>query len=234
MIKPAWARKGPMSLLYRVVLFCAWCYFKLLYRHQIYGLEHFSPVAAIIASNHTSFYDPPILSLSWPEEVHFLARETLFKNKVFGGLIRKLNAHPVSRDPGDVAVFKLICNLLNEGKKVILFPEGTRSATDKLGALKPGIAMLVARSNSSVIPAYIHGSASIWGKGRSLPKLFGKTACVFGSPLLWSEFAHLSKKEGQKALTEKLATSIEALRAWYESGAKGTPPLKKRETMRSR
>jgi 1-acyl-sn-glycerol-3-phosphate acyltransferase len=206
------------------VLFLAWSYFKILYRHKIYGLEHFYPHSAIIASNHVSFYDPPVLSISWPEEVHFLARESLFKNKIFGGFIRKLNAHPVSGDAGDIGVFKLICSLLNEGKKVILFPEGKRSSDNQLAQLKPGIAMLVARANSAVIPAYIHGTFNLWNRFRKLPKLWGKTACVYGTPILWSHFSHLDKREAQKALTDKLAASIEALRAWYENGAKGTPP----------
>lgn len=224
-MKPAWARKIPMSWLYRSVLCFAWCFFKVFYRHKIYGLEHYYKDAAIIAGNHSSFYDPPILSISWPDEVHFLAREGLFKNPFFGGLIRKLNAHPVSGDASDIGVFKLVCSLLAEGKKIILFPEGKRGDTDALDILKPGIAMLVSRSKSAVVPAYIHGSFSAWNRFRKLPKFFGqRTACVFGSPILWAQFAHLDKKEGQKALTEKLAESINALRAWYENGAKGTPP----------
>ncbi len=223
-MKPAWARKIPMSWLYRAVLFSAWCFFKLFYRHKIYGHEHFYKDAAIIAGNHSSFYDPPILAISWPEEVHFLARESLFKNRFFGGLIRKLNAHPVSGDPSDIGVFKLICGLLADGKKIILFPEGKRGDTDQLQELKPGIAMLVSRSKSAVIPAYIHGTFSIFSHFRKFPKLWGHTACVYGTPILWSQFAHLDKKEAQKALTEKLSESINALRAWYESGAKGSPP----------
>ncbi len=223
-MKPAWAQKKSISWLYRVVLFSAWCFFKIFYRHKVYGLEHFYKDAAIIAGNHSSFYDPPLLSISWPEEVHFLAREGLFKNSFFGGMIRKLNAHPVSGDASDIGVFKLICRLLAEGKKIILFPEGKRGNTDQLGELKPGIAMLVSRSKSAVIPAYIHGGFSIWNRSQKLPKPWGRTACVFGTPILWSQFAHLEKREAQQALTEKLAESINALRAWYEKGAKGTPP----------
>lgn len=224
-MKPAWARKIPMSWLYRIVLFFAWCFFKVFYRHKIYGLEHYYKDAAIIAGNHSSFYDPPILSISWPDEVHFLAREGLFKNPFFGGFIRKLNAHPVSGDASDIGVFKLVCSLLAEGKKIILFPEGKRGNTDALDTLKPGIAMLVSRSKSAVVPAYIHGSFSAWNRFHKLPKFFGhRTACVFGTPILWAQFSHLDKKEAQKALTEKLSQSINALRAWYENGAKGTPP----------
>ncbi len=223
-MKPAWARKLPMSFLYRSVLFFAWCYFKVLYRHKVYGRENFYEGAAIIAANHSSFYDPPILAISWPEEVHFLAREGLFKNPLFGGFIRKLNAHPVSGDASDIGVFKLVCSLLAQGKKIILFPEGKRGDNEDLDALKQGIAMLVSRSKSAVVPAYIFGTFSIWSRFRKLPKFWGKTVCVYGSPILWSEFAHLEKKEAQKALTEKLAKSINDLRTWYERGAKGTPP----------
>ncbi len=223
-MNPAWARKIPMTYLYRAVLFFAWCFFKIFYRHKVYGLEHFYGKAAIIASNHSSNLDPPILAISWPEEVHFLAREGLFKNAVFGWLIRKLNSHPVSGDAGDVVVFKLICSLLNEGKKIILFPEGTRGWKDELGVLKPGIAMLVSRSKTAVVPAYVHGTFKIWNRKRKFPRLWGKTACVFGSPILWEQFAHLEKREAQTALTVKLAASIRALRSWYEKGARGIPP----------
>lgn len=223
-MKPAWARNISMTWLYRAVLFLAWCFFKVFYRYRVYGHEHFYSNAAIIASNHTSYYDPPILAISWPEEVHFLAREGLFKNPLFGGLIRKLNSHPVSGDAGDVVVFKLICKLLNEGKKIILFPEGKRNFKDELGVLKPGIAMLVARTKSAVVPAYVYGTFSIWNRKNKFPKLWGKTACVFGSPILWEQFSHLEKKEAQIALTAKLAKSINALRQWYESGAQGIPP----------
>lgn len=223
-MKPAWARSLSMTWLYRAVLFLTWCFFKLLYRHRVYGQEHFYAEAAIIASNHSSFYDPPILAISWPEEVHFLARGTLFNHRLLGPLISKLNAHPVSGEVGDIGVFKLICSLLAQGEKIILFPEGTRGNEDLLQELKSGIAMLASRSGCAVIPAYIHGSFKIWNRFHKFPKLWGKTACVYGSPLLWSTFAHLDKKEAQKALTAKLAESINALKAWYESGAEGTPP----------
>jgi len=223
-MKPAWARKIPMTWLYRVVLFLAWGFFKVLYRHKVHGLEHYYSKAAIIASNHCSNYDPPILAISWPEEVHFLAREGLFKNPLFGGFIRRLNAHPVSGDAGDIVVFKLICHLLNEGKKIILFPEGTRGMKEELAPLKPGIAMLVSRTKTAVVPTYIHGTLKLWNRQRKFPKLWGKTACVFGTPILWEQFAHLDKREAQNALTAKLAEAISDLRAWYENGARGTPP----------
>ena len=225
MMKPAWLQTKPLSFLYRMILFLTWCFFKIFYRLRIYGLEHFYDQAAIIAGNHASFFDPPILAISWPQEVHFLAREGLFKNRLFGGLIRSLNAHPVSGDAGDIAVFKTVCKLLDEGKKIILFPEGTRCSVDALEVpLKPGIALLVSRTNTAVVPAYIHGTFQIWGKKRAFPKLWGKTVCVFGSPLKWSDFAHLDKKEAQRLFLDRLAIRMNELRKWYLDGAIGSPP----------
>src|SRR5579872_4086840 len=101
---------------YQTILTGAKIFFKVLYRHQVYGREHTHRGAAIIAGNHTSFYDPPILAISWPEEVHFLARETLFDFPLFGALIRALNTHPVSGDASDIKVFKTICAQLKEEK----------------------------------------------------------------------------------------------------------------------
>lgn len=224
-MKPVWARSNPrMTLLYRIVLFLAYCFFKLLYRHRVYGHEHFYAGAALIAANHVSFYDPPLLSLSWPQEVHFLARRSLFKNPLFGWLIRNLNTHPLSGGASNAGVFKAVLQLLSHGNKVVLFPEGKRSFTGELQAFKPGFSLLVARSHTAVIPAYIHGSFSIWGRGRAFPKLWGKTACVFGTPLLWSDLMHLGSEKGQAELSRRLAAAIEALRKWYEEGARGTPP----------
>lgn len=224
-MKPAWLiRSKGMNFLYRFVLSLAWCYCKICYRNRVFGHEHFFKGGAIIASNHTSFLDPILLSISWPEEVQFLARESLFKIPGFGAFIRALNAHPVSGDTSDVAVFRIIVGLIKKGKKVILFPEGTRSQDNQLGIIKPGIGLLLSRTNAAIIPAYIHGSYNIWNRSRKLPKLWGKTACVFGSPIQYSTFAHLEKKEAQNAIADALSNAILSLRSWYEAGAKGNPP----------
>jgi cytidylate kinase len=212
------------NLLYRTILNLAKGFFKLLYRHRVYGQEHFLPGGAIIAANHASFFDPPIAAISSLEEVHFLAKESLFKIPLFGSLIRALNSHPVRGDAGDVAVFKQICALLKDGKKVILFPEGTRVEKDALEEIKPGVALLISRTGAFIQPLYIHGTYQVWNRFHKLPKLFGKTASVFGSPIFYESFAHLERREAQEAISQKLTETFTALRAWYETGAKGSPP----------
>jgi 1-acyl-sn-glycerol-3-phosphate acyltransferase len=223
MLRPGFLQHH-MAFFYRFILFIAWLIFKIFYRIKAYGLEHFYRGPGIIASNHVSYFDPEILAVCWPEEVHFLAKRPLFENPIFGWFIRSLNAHPITGEPGDITVFKEILELLKQRKKIILFPEGSRAETDELAPLKPGIGLLIMRSQSAVIPAYIHGALKVWPPTQKLPKLFGKIVCVFGTPLRYEHFSHLDKKEAQKAITEALEKSILALKKWYLDGAKGTPP----------
>lgn len=113
--------KTKVDLFYRIMNFISWVLFKLFYRVKIYGQDHFAKGAAIIAANHASFLDPPLLGLASPEEVHYLAKQSLFRIPVFGFIIKKINSHPLKGDVGDVAVFKTILTLLQEGKKLFYF-----------------------------------------------------------------------------------------------------------------
>jgi cytidylate kinase len=211
-----------MKLAYNIVYSLARFFFKICFRLRIYGLEHFRPGAAIIASNHASNYDPPVLSISCPEEVHFLAKESLFNIPLLGRLIRVLNSHPVTRGSSDAQTFKMIVSLLTEGKKLILFPEGARSETGELLPLERGMAFLVHKAKCRVIPAYIHGSHEAWPVGQKVPKFFGRMTVVFGSAIEWDEMS--DKKEAQKRITDLTEQAIRSLKSWLENGAIGTPP----------
>lgn len=204
-----------MKVIYAFFYFTARTMFRLFYRHRVYGLENFIPGAAIIAPNHASYLDPPIVSTSCPEEVHFLARKSLFKS-LLGTLISNLNAHPVSGSVQDLGSLKLICQLLNEGKKVIIFPEGTRSSNGELIEIKPGIGMLAMRAMSPIIPVYVHGTYEAWGKKRKFPKIFARTACLFGKPIYCEDFSHLDKKTAQVEIAKAVAQSIQELKMKYE------------------
>lgn len=199
-------------------------YFQLFHRHRIYGLEHFIEGKAIIAPNHASFLDPPIISLSWPEEIAFLARKSLFDKFLLGTMISHLNAYPVAGTQQDLASIKLICQLLKQNQKVVIFPEGLRSADGCMNEVKSGIGMLALRCQCPVIPTYIAGSYAIWNRHRLFPKIWGKTACVFGSPISITQFDQLEKKAAQEAIAGKVKEGIISLKAWYDQGAQGIPP----------
>jgi len=222
-MKPAWA-KLRIPFLYRICLFIAWTYFKLFFRLKIYGHVHYVRGKGIIAPNHASYLDPPVVSVSWPDEVQFLAKEALFKSFLFGHLIRALNSHPVRGTASDIAVFKLIHKLLEEGKKVIVFPEGGRTQNGNLQPIKHGISLLAAKSGAPVIPTYIEGAFAAWPPGRKFPKICGKLTVVFGSPIYFEEFAHLQKKEAHQALADRLQEKLASLKQWLDEGAQGSPP----------
>ena len=196
--------------------------FHLLYRHKTYGIEHFPEGGAIIAPNHASFWDPPMVAVSAPHEVSFLARSTLF-GPFLGPFLRRLKTFP-AKGAESLDSIKMICSLLKEGKKVVIFPEGHRTEDGHLGPFKSGVAMLALRAQCPIIPAYIEGTYSIWDRWHRLPRLFGRTACVFGTPISCEPYLKMPKREAQEAMALAVRQSIEALEAWYNTGAQGSPP----------
>lgn len=213
-----------MKLFYSCVRVVFKGYFKLFHCHKTYGLEHFIKGRAIIAPNHASFLDPPIISLSWPEEISFLARKSLFDRFLLGSLISRLNAYPVSGTHQDRASIKLICQLLENDQKVVIFPEGIRSSDGSIAEVKSGVSMIALRCDCPIIPAYIVGSYDIWSRHSLFPKIGGRTACVFGSPIKVGEYGHLDKKAAQEAIANQVKQAIMSLKSWYEHGAQGIPP----------
>ena len=191
-------------------------FFKLVYKHKVYFADgHFTcKGGAILASNHASFYDPPLVAISWKEPIAFLARRTLFHNFLLRALITRLNAYPVSST--DLGSLKLACSLLEEGKKILIFPEGTRTKKGDIQHFRNGVTMLAERAQCPIIPIYVHGSFEAWPYKKRFPKFFGKkTACVFGKPIFLDQFAHMEKRERQQKITEHLQNEIMRLREWY-------------------
>lgn len=190
-------------------------YFKVFHRLRVYGIENIPAGQAILAPNHASNYDPILVGISCPEEIHFLAKEELFHGRFLRKLIRSLNAHPIAGKGQDLSSFKTISKLLTEGKKVVIFPEGSRTLTGELNPIKPGIGMLAQRQSCPIVPIYIHGTYSIWPVMRYFPKLWGKTAVVFGPPIDLKNFEHENKKIGQEAICKALAEELHNLKSWY-------------------
>lgn len=210
-----WTLRAPAeksTLFYRACKNIAYGLIKLLYRHRVTGMENVPKGSAILASNHISFLDPPIIGSSCPFPVHFFARASLFNGALLRFFISRLNTHPLQYGDHELAAMKLACQLLESGKKIILFPEGERSFNGQLNQLKPGAARIALRTNAPIVPIYLEGVFQVWPRTRTLPRLFGKTRCHFGKPLYPSNYAHLSKKEATEQLNQDLAEALCALR----------------------
>jgi cytidylate kinase len=213
-----------MKLFYRFILFLCRCWFKIFYRYRVFGLEHFQPGSALLAGNHVSFYDPIAVSIGCPEEIQFVAKESLFSIPLFGSLISRLNAHPISGKASDKATFRQILDLLKQGKKVLVFPEGSRSHSDTIGEILPGIGLFSFLTKSAILPVYVEGTFEVWNASRKLPKLFGKITCVFGSPILPFSFSGMQKKQAIAEMSERLLFSLKQLEDWVSKGCQGNPP----------
>lgn len=127
--------------------------YKLYYNFHIEGKENLTGrEGVIIASNHRSYADPVLLTMPMKKPVTYMAKEELFRNKLFAAFIRMLGAFPVKRGSGDMSVIDGCVDRLAQGKNVVIFPEGTRSKENKVRRGKNGVALIAARSGADVLP----------------------------------------------------------------------------------
>lgn len=161
--------------------------FFLLYNYRIIGLENVPKKGPYIAcGNHVSMVDPIFVGIALPHRMYFMAKAELFKNKLMGALMRGLGAFPIKRGEADIKSIKTSLKLLNSGKILALFPEGTRNKTGETVA-EPGIAMLSIKSKVPVVPVAIISSY----------KFFKRTNIVIGKPVELEEY------QGKKLLNEE-------------------------------
>jgi 1-acyl-sn-glycerol-3-phosphate acyltransferase/cytidylate kinase len=130
--------------------------FHIWFNFSIEGIEHIpQDRGIIIASNHRSFADPVVITIPCKRKLTYMARDTLFKNKIIAFFIRALGAFPVKRDAASTELFRTTDKILTSGKNLVIFPEGTRQYKNKVGAGKSGVAMVAAKSGADVIPCGI-------------------------------------------------------------------------------
>ncbi len=123
------------------------------------------PGPALIASNHVSFLDPPFVGQAFPEAIHYFARKTLFDHPLAGAILRSWQSIPIDRDKPDPGSLKTTIRLLRAGKKVLVFPEGTRSPDGKLQPAEAGTGLFIAKSGAPVLPVRIFGTYEAYPRG---------------------------------------------------------------------
>lgn len=163
--------------------------YEIFFRGEIAGLENLPARGGyIVASNHVSLLDPPIVGLYLPQQVAFFARKTLWKPGFASWWLDNVGTIPVDRDGGtDVAAIKRVLQTLRQGKVVILFPEGTRSKDGRLQPPKPGIGLLACRTGVPVVPARVFGSFDAFGRDGRL-HLGVPVSVQYGRPLEPAEY----------------------------------------------
>ncbi|KPL59761.1 lysophospholipid acyltransferase family protein [Rossellomorea vietnamensis] len=145
-----------------------------LYRIEVKGLEHFPKDGGVLlCTNHIDNLDPPVVGISAPRPVSFMAKEELFNVPVLGKLLPDLRAFPVKRGMSDREALRKGLKVLKQGDVLGLFPEGTRSKTGQIGKGLAGAGFFALRSEAYVVPCAIIGPY----------KPFRKLKVVFGAPI---------------------------------------------------
>jgi 1-acyl-sn-glycerol-3-phosphate acyltransferase len=197
----------------RWIYWLGWMSFGAAYRTlfglRIEGKEHLitsGPV--LVASNHQSFLDPPLIGNLYNEEMYFLARKTLFVG-MGKWLYPRWNAIPVDQDRPDMASLKTMVKLLHHGEKVLVFPEGERTESGALGKGQPGVGLIVAKAGVKVQPVRIRGAMDALPRGSGRIK-FARIVVTIGPAIDFSGEDYQGK-EGYQKIADRIMAEIAAL-----------------------
>ncbi|HLR11756.1 MAG TPA: lysophospholipid acyltransferase family protein [Sporosarcina sp.] len=171
-----------------------------LYRIQVIGKKNFPKEGGVLlCANHIDNLDPPVVGITAPRPVRFMAKEELFQMPVLKGLLPRLHAFPVKRGMSDRQAMRTALSVLKNGEVVGLFPEGTRSKTGELQKGLAGAGFFALRGNAVVMPCAIIGSY----------KPFRRLKVIYGKPLDMTPYRE--RKASAEEVTEVIMDEIRKL-----------------------
>lgn len=186
---------------------------RLVFRFRAFGRDNVprqGPV--LLAANHVSVLDPPVVGAGAPRPLHFMAKAELFGVPLLGGLIRSLNAYPVEREGADAGALRRALGLLEDGQALLVFPEGTRGSEGRLQSARAGAGMLAALSEAPVVPVYIQGTGRVLPRGASRPRR-ARISVWYGPPL---RFARTRGRGRYQEISDQIMAAIGRLKAEAE------------------
>lgn len=165
-----------MRFIHKIPLF----FFNSVYPYKIHGKENIPKGGAVFVCNHFRAIDCGFVADAYNSDIFFLAKNELFKNKLFGKIVKSFGAIPVDRDNPDIKTMMAALRVLKEGHKLVIFPEGTRnkSGTTDLQEIKGGSMIFAVKAKCPIVPMMLNGKA----------KAFRRTHLIIGEPFELSEF----------------------------------------------
>lgn len=192
---------------------------RLIYRPRVEGRANVPKTGPVIfASNHLSFIDSIAIPVAAPRPVHFLAKSSYFEGSGFSGWISRefftaIGAIPVQRGAGQAALDALDQQraLLEEGRAVALYPEGTRSLDGRLYKGRTGVAFLALQTGAPVVPVGLIGTDDVMPVGAKLPSITHRISVKFGEPLELSHHGPATSGKARRFATDEIMAAIHAL-----------------------
>jgi 1-acyl-sn-glycerol-3-phosphate acyltransferase len=206
-----------------LVYFLGWSVFRTVYtvyfRWRVYNAGRLPLQGGVIlASNHASFLDPPLIGSGVRRGINYLARENLFRFPIMGWVLRQWQVVPVDRDGGGGAGLKAILDRLLAGGAIILFPEGTRTRDGRLQPARSGIGLTVIKSTAPVVPVRVFGTFEAYGRHMRIPRPY-RVAVKYGEPMNFARLraeAKVCSKPRLKEIYQQVANEIMAAIAKLE------------------
>jgi 1-acyl-sn-glycerol-3-phosphate acyltransferase len=189
-------------MIYKVSRLICVAFLKIFFKIEIIGREKFPRKGPfILASNHISHLDPVAVGVGCPRPLHYLAKEELFKNKLFALLLKNLNVIPLKRPAGDLGAIRKALAALKRNPLAI-FPQGTRSNTYE--NFKAGVGFLHKKTAVPVIAARVYGSDKILPKGAKFFKP-GKIKVIF------DRVSNMNDDDSYEEIAAKVIARIKSL-----------------------
>lgn len=168
-------------------------YLRLFTGLEVHGIENVPKAgAAVVACNHVSSWDPPVVGVAINRKLEFMAKRELFEKPFIAAVLRGLRAFPVDRERNDIGAIKEALRRLGNGRVIGIFIQGTRNDGD--AAALDGAAYLAQRAGAVVVPT------AIWREGRAFHVKFGPVITPDGKD-----------RDAMKQLTSRLESEIKAL-----------------------
>lgn len=182
---------------------------KIFLSYRVYNQEALTSVEGgmLIASNHVSFLDPPLVGIAYRYPVHYFARKTLFDHPMANYILHRTNAIPVDQEKPELSILRKVIQLLKDDEKVVIFPEGERSFDGVMNpAGQPGIGMIVSKARVPVLPVRLFGPEKALPRGIKRLKR-QPCAMVVGEPVDYTELIE-DKSLSTKERYQKIAAHI--------------------------
>ena len=179
-------------------------FFYPLYRIRAFGTQNVPKEGPILLlSNHQSFFDPILCQIPLKRDFYCVARDTLYKNKLFGAILLTVNTIPIKRGQADLSAMKTVISKIKQGWGMCLFPEATRTSNGKIADIKPGLGLISRRTGAKVVPVVIDGAFECWPRHKKFPSL-GRIGISYGEPITSEKVKELGDREFARFLTNQL------------------------------
>ncbi len=167
----------------------------------------------IYVANHQSFLDPPAIGQLFEEEIHFLARKTLYDNAFLNFIFPKDSILPIDQERPDPGSILRVLRTVKEGGRILIFPEGSRTPDGEIHEAMPGIGLILGRLvGVPVIPIRIDGAYECLPIHASRPRTEVPITVSIGDPIPFTEQELKARsRDGQRAIGRKIMDAIRAL-----------------------